>query len=513
MLPIADEQKDHEQEFVRTMLDASIHAILLAEPVYENGVITDFLVKAANTALITHAGIQPESATGVLITHLFPNCKKHGFFDVYIKTIHTGVQQRRELYYEDDRLEGWFDIAVSRHRSLLVINFQNITDTKNFQKEMEQSANHLHAIINTAQSGIFLFAPVKNETGEIIDFKFTDVNPAIASYVGQPPHHLIGELGSKWFPSYKEIGLFDKYKHTYETATSIRFVFHYDADGLDVWLDIMATKLDDEVLVTFTDFTSVKKLQLELEDTIKELTRSNASLRDFAYIASHDLQEPLRKIHFFADRLKQRFKPVLTGDGEMIIDRIEAASSRMGKLINDLLEYSQASSTDSDPVVVHVRDLINEVLFDLETTIQQKKATIIVGNMPVVKADPVMLRQMFQNLVGNALKYQQQDTAPKIVIRSSNVMGLEMGKRTKSADHHKQFHLIEVEDNGVGFEQEHAERIFQIFQRLHGRSQYPGTGVGLAIVQKVVENHNGYIWADSAPGKGATFSVLLPAIE
>lgn len=500
-----------EQDFVRALLEASIHAILLVEPMYENDVVNDFKIKATNAALTTHCGIQPAEVVDIPFSHIFPNFKKYGFFDLYITAFETKKQQRSQLYYKDEKLEGWFDFGVAPHGNILVINFGNITEHQNFQKELDLSAHNLNTIINTTQSGIFLFAPVQDLNGNIVDFKFTTANPSFASYVGKKPENIVGDLATKWFPGYKENGLFDQYKDTYETGRSKRFDFHYDADGIDVWLDIMATKLDNEVLITFTDFTSVKKLQLQLEETIKELTRSNASLQDFAYIASHDLQEPLRKIHFFADRLKQRYKPIIGKEGEMIIERIEAASSRMGTLINDLLDYSQVSSLPSNTSIVNLQDLINEVLFDLEAILQEKNAQVKVEKMPVLKADPILLRQMFQNLIGNALKYQEPGARPIIHIKAGKLPGKQLSKHIKSGDQHKEFYLIEVIDNGVGFLQENAERIFQIFQRLHGRSEYPGTGVGLAIVQKVIENHNGYIWATSTPGNGSTFHVLLPA--
>ena len=507
---MTNEQKEQEHGFLKTMLDASIQAILLLEPVYQNGGIENFSIKASNPALLAHVGLNPDEVLGLSLETVFPRYKEFGFFDLYHTAYLSKEHKRQQMYYKDERIEGWFDIGVAPHQQELVVNFVNITDHHNFQKELEQSTIHLNAIINTAQSGIFLFAPVRNERSDIVDFTFTNANPAFAAYVGQKPGTIIGQRGSQWFPSYVKNGLFERYKRTYETGNSDRFDFHYYDDGLDVWLDIMSSRLNHEVLVTFTDYTPVKKLQLQLEDTIKELKRSNANLQDFAYIASHDLQEPLRKIKFFADRLKTKYSEVLDGEGDLILNRIEAATGRMASLINDLLEYSQLSSSQSLIDSVSLANVVKEVLIDLETSIQQKQATIHLAELPVIKADGVMLRQMFQNLLSNSLKYSDPMVPPVINIFCNQMTGADSGIHVSPHDEQRMFYCVFIRDNGIGFEQVHAERIFQIFQRLHGRSEYPGTGVGLAIVQKVVERHNGYIAATSTPGKGATFKILFP---
>jgi light-regulated signal transduction histidine kinase (bacteriophytochrome) len=358
---------------------------------------------------------------------------------------------------------------------------------------------------------MFLLRAIKDNNGETIDFQFTMANKALASYVGQQPEMLIGERGSKWFPAYKHNGLFENYRDTYETGRTNRFEFHYNGDNIDVWLDIMSTKFEEEVLVTFTDYTAVKKLQLQLENSVNELKRSNTYLEEFAYAASHDLQEPLRKIQFYSDKMKSQIKRNEVAESFSMLERMDSAANRMRTLIEDLLAYSQLSSEKEVFKPVNMNALLREVTADLETLIKEKAAVISIGEMPIIIGDKRQLYQLFINLISNALKYSKAGVTPEVRIDSKLVSnGTDIPEPGTPLENRSYFQL-EVADNGLGFEQQYAKKIFHIFQRLHGRSEYPGTGVGLAIVQKVVENHKGWIVAESEPGEGSTFKCWLPA--
>lgn len=495
--------------FVQSMLDASMNGILLLEPVLDaGGILTDFTVIAANRAIAEHVGIEVKDAVNVKMSDLFPRYRECGFFNVYITAFATRMLQRTELLYKDDRIEGWYDLGVATNENLIVVTFTNVTEQKLYHEQIEKSAKRLDAIINTSQSGIFVFKPIFDDDGDVTDFRFTKANPTLASYVGQLQEALVGELGSRWFPAYKTNGLFDLYRHTYITSKTNRFDFHYNADGIDVWLDILSTKMDEEVLVTFTDYTSAKRLQLELEETVHELKRSNDNLEEFAYVASHDLQEPLRKIQYFSDRLKVFCNDEKDASG--IISRMEDATNRMRILIEDLLAYSRFSFKSNTAETTDLNELVKEVISDLEAMAAEKKASITVHDLPVVTGDKPQLRQLLQNLISNAIKYNRNDVALEIAISSKIVEGSQFEEKLPMHDTNKKFCVIEITDNGIGFDPAYSKQIFKIFQRLHGRSEYPGTGVGLAIVQKVAENHKGFVFAESTPGKGATFKVLLP---
>ncbi len=231
-----------------------------------------------------------------------------------------------------------------------------------------------------------------------------------------------------------------------------------------------------------------------------ELQRSNAHLEEFAHAASHDLKEPVRKIHFFTHQLKQQLSGQLKEEQTRAFNRIENATERMGALIDDLLLYSHVSQRPHEMESINLNDKLQRVLEDLELDIEEKKAIVNVSELPVVQGYRRQLQQVFQNLISNALKYSRAGVPPVILITANEV-----------TENGVAYHAIAVQDNGIGFEQQYAGRIFQMFTRLHGKAEYSGTGVGLSIVKKVVENHNGIIKVDSTPGEGSTFRVLLPA--
>jgi light-regulated signal transduction histidine kinase (bacteriophytochrome) len=317
-------------------------------------------------------------------------------------------------------------------------------------------------------------------------------------------------LLSKWFPLYKAQGTFDRYRKILETGEPARFDLHYVKDGYDVWVDVMAKKEGDEIMVTFHDYTPLKKAQLAQEALVKDLQRSNANLEDFAFAASHDLQEPLRKIHFFAHRIRTSYTDVLGEEGTDMFNRMEIATHRMRDLIDDLLEYSQTAQKPREQTLIDLNEIITEVISDLEPVINEKKAQITSDRLPEIKGDGAQLRQLFQNLLSNALKYTHPERIPFISIRTEIKTGRDSGFTLASENFSKPYHLIEITDNGIGFNQGDADKIFNVFQRLHGKSEYSGTGVGLAIVKKVVENHDGCIMAKGNPGAGAVFSLILP---
>jgi light-regulated signal transduction histidine kinase (bacteriophytochrome) len=243
----------------------------------------------------------------------------------------------------------------------------------------------------------------------------------------------------------------------------------------------------------------------------KELARSNTNLEEFAHAASHDMKEPIRKILTFSDRLRKSLETRMTDTEKHLFDRVESATQRMGLLVDDLLEFSHVSDRPLEKEEVDLKLRLDLALADLELLMEEKKAQVMVNELPIIKGYSRQLQQLFHNLIGNALKYSRQDQPPVVTISSQVVSGQAFPAKILPDQAEQRFHLIEVKDNGIGFEPEYAERIFGMFQRLHGKAEYPGTGVGLSIARKVVDNHDGYIWAESQPGEGATFKVLLPA--
>lgn len=253
--------------------------------------------------------------------------------------------------------------------------------------------------------------------------------------------------------------------------------------------------------------TERDKAEAAMREYANELMRSNRDLQDFANIASHDLQEPLRKIQTFSDLLQERYQAELDERGRAYIQRITDSAQRMQALILDLLIYSRVTSRGQPFERVDLNQSVRSVLNDLELQIEETQARIDRGHLPTIEADATQMRQLLQNLLSNALKFRNNGEPPRIKI-SARVYD-EVPARQRS-DRPVQCCELKVADNGIGFEQRYLDRIFQPFQRLHPRSEYQGTGMGLAICRKIVERHGGSITAQSRPGEGATFIVRLP---
>ena len=244
-----------------------------------------------------------------------------------------------------------------------------------------------------------------------------------------------------------------------------------------------------------------------LEKRTEDLLRSNKELEKFAYVASHDLQEPLRKVQAFGDRLQGKYADVLDERGRNYLERMRGASARMQTLINDLLTFSRVTTKAQPFVPLDLSQVAQDVLSDLEVQIERVGGQVEVDPLPSIEADPFQIRQLLQNLVSNALKFHRDDEPPFVKIQANHLPPHPNGSNGASP---KELCQIIVADNGIGFDLKYHDRIFQVFQRLHGRTAYEGTGVGLAICRKIVERHQGNIMAESEPGQGAKFIITLP---
>jgi signal transduction histidine kinase len=258
-----------------------------------------------------------------------------------------------------------------------------------------------------------------------------------------------------------------------------------------------------------------KQLEKQVQDRTKELAQNvidldkmNKELQSFAYISSHDLQEPLRKIQTFVTRILEKEYQNLSETGKDYFNRMKNAAERMQTLIDDLLAYSRTHTIEKDYKIINVGDIIDDIVKDLKEEIDHKEAIIDRGKMCDISIIPFQFRQLFYNLISNSLKFARANTPSRISIKSESVEG----KKLNFANVNKEISYCHItfQDNGIGFEAEYNEKIFELFQRLHGRKDYEGTGIGLAIVKKIVENHKGIITANGEEGKGATFDIYIP---
>jgi len=251
----------------------------------------------------------------------------------------------------------------------------------------------------------------------------------------------------------------------------------------------------------------VTQLNLQLLDNIHQLKATNEELDNFAYIASHDLQEPLRKIRTFSDMLMKKFGEEISESAAEYLEKIDRSSKRMQQLIDDILSFSRFSANSDAFKLTDLNEIAEQVLSDLELAIQDKKAKVSIVELPTLPVVPSMFRQLFQNLITNSLKFSKPDIPPMIEIKTATVKGM-MIPGIKPNMIKDEFHTITVTDNGIGFEEKYADMIFVIFKRLQNNKK--GTGIGLAICKKIADKHNGYIYAESKLNEGSTFTIAVP---
>ncbi len=444
-----------------------------------------------------------------------------------IRVIHPDGQER----WLSIRGQMFFQGAPRRaHR--LVGSAIDITERKRTEQTQQ-------LMLTGSTVAICLLQSIRDEQGQIVDFLYQGGNRAAETILGQSVETMMGKTLLQLWPGVKDI-FFNSYVQAVETGQPFRVENHYDYEGFDHWFEVSGVKNGDGFIMTFQDVTPQKKAQealhrsetryrqlsaeleaqvqqrtQQLQASVGELVRSNESLQQFAYIASHDLQEPLRKIQQFGDLIKTRDTD-LTEQSRQYLNRMQSAASRMSTLIKDLLNFSRISTQRDASGPVSLQSVVEGVVNTLDLRVQELGAQIQVGLLPTVSGDASQLGQLFQNLLSNALKFHRTERSgvpvpPHIQIRSARLSADQLPVGVKPVLTGAAYYQIEVADNGIGFDERYIDRIFQVFQRLHGKNQYAGTGIGLAICEKVVANHGGAITARSQPGQGATFTIYLPA--
>jgi PAS domain S-box-containing protein len=484
-----DQRLRDQQFYTRSLIESNIDAIMTTDP---SGVITD-----VNKQMEALTGCTRDELIGAPFKHYFTDPERA---DAGIKLVlsekkvtnleltarardgrETVVSYNATTFYDRDRkLQGVFAAA------------RDITERKRFEKLLLD-------IIDTVRQPLLVLDP---------EFRVTQANRAFCRTFRVKHEDTIGQV---------LFGLGDGQWDIRPLREMLRDnlpleaqLDDFDVDhvfpGIGRKIMLLNARLVSQgpteprmILLAIEDVTELRSTDTRLAEQRQELQRSNAALDEFASVASHDLQEPLRKILSFGERLNLSAGPALEGDARHQLERMLGAAARMSTLVTDLLRYSQVSTRVQRFVATDLARVAREVMADLETTIADAGGRVEVGALPVIDADESQMRQLLQNLLGNALKYRRADTPP--LVRLSCV---------SSRDQHC---TITVADNGIGFNDEYAEKIFKMFERLHGRAQYEGSGIGLAICKKIVERHNGTIAATSIAGKGATFTVTLPVTQ
>jgi two-component system CheB/CheR fusion protein len=444
------------------------------------------------------------------ITH---NLSDPNFINDIKEVIKSGVPVEKEVILRNNRyFLTLINPYLKRDKNIdgAVINFIDITESKKLSGIIE-------GVFNSSTNGITAKKAVRDKDNNIIDFEYLAVNTAYAEMFGKPAKHLIGRTLKQVFPDVRQEHI-DMCIEVVETGKNMKTEYHEYTD--DKWYENVVVKMFDGIVTTHCDITDKKKsteviannyqelknTSAQLVDSNIQLERSNMDLMQFASVASHDLKEPLRKIQVFGNILSDKLKERFTGEEIGYLNKIVQASGRMQTLIEDVLTVSKLSNNELPRTKVNLTRIINRIVEDLEITILEKKAIIEISKLPVIEGVQGQMHQIFQNLISNALKFNDKKI-PKISIREKQLTEIALNDNPVNGNIDN-FVCIEVTDNGIGFEGKYADKIFGIFQRLNGR-QFDGTGIGLAIVKKIVENHGGYIQAESVPGQGSSFLLYL----
>jgi PAS domain S-box-containing protein len=379
-----------------------------------------------------------------------------------------------------------------------------------------QFAHRRDLLLRTLIDALPDYIYVKNTEG-----RFIIANEAVARQLGfSSPDEVIGKSDFDLFPhalaaryrvEEQKIIQSGKGLHNYEGPTvdeskeeknrwvSTTKVILRDAQGkitgfIGLGLDITERKQAEDAL---------RSSERKLRQFTVQLERSNRELQDFAYVASHDLQEPLRKIVVFGERLKEKSGEALAAESRDYLERMQKAATRMQTLINDLLTFSRVTTKARPFAPIDLAEVTREVVSDLEARIEQVKGRVEVGALPVIDSEELQMRQLLQNLIGNALKFRRPEEPPVVKVAA----------RRFSDDSGRELCELTVSDNGIGFDEKYLDRIFNVFQRLHSRGEFEGNGMGLAIVKKIARYHGGDITAKSKPGVGTTFILTLPTLH
>ncbi|GAB4030311.1 hypothetical protein GCM10028809_23000 [Spirosoma gilvum] len=502
-------EKQQQQALVDLILTNSLNGWYVLDAVLnEQRDVIDFLFTRVNTVFLQVSGLSQEQVIGKRLLALFPATKDIGSFERYKQVYQTGIAQRSQAHYTAGSSDAWYDSVVAKlgERSLLV-TFADVTELKAKARELENKNYILDNIFTHSSNGISFGQVIRNQEGQIIDGKPIMANEAAIQLVGIPKELYFSKTSVELEPNILNTPYFQKIVHTMDTGEPSLVEYQLESTGR--WIEISLSRMDrDHLIIIFTDVTDIKAIELQKERLIDQLKRTNAALENFTRAASHDLKEPLRKVHLFTDRLHQRLAAKMNEEEIALMEKVKGANRRMMLLVDDLLAYADMSYATHLLEAVDLNEKVAEVLSDLELVIQEKGTTIEVAKLPVVNGYGRQLGQLFQNLISNALNYSKPGQPSAITITVKEIAKDKVAAPFIADSDH--YYLFQVKDNGIGFKQEYAETIFQVFTRLHSKEKYPGSGIGLSIVKKVAENHRGFVYAESQEGQGATFSVLLP---
>lgn len=496
------------QALISELFDTQPDSVVWFIPVFSNGqsaehLVSDFHPKYCNTAACKILGSEKSKVLEqpLLRSPLLDEVSRSRIFEQCLQVWKTG--EPIEFTYHSPGIDKYFNVQRSKVMNGILSITRDRTKEMLHEETIHEQAHLLNTILNSSLNGIYTLKAIKNTSNEIIDFEITHANAVFCKMSGKTQADVIGKSYLETFPHTKASGVFDRNRQVLVSGLAVRQELHYEGDGVDFWFDSSTTRISqDKIVISFNDISALKNTAVALTKSNEELRKSNQRLSEFTHVASHDLSEPLRKLLTYSILLNERYANSLDAAAKDYIHKITVTARRMQMLINDLLAYSEVSNGMDTNREISLAEIVKEVLNDIEVLVNESHAQVQIDDLPRIHGDQMQLRQIFQNLLTNAIKFQSQGVPPRIHVRD----GGEVIRKDKC------YFAVEVQDNGIGFDQSESAKIFNLFERLHNRNDYEGTGIGLAIVQQAMKNHNGLIEVNSVPGQGSCFKLLFERV-
>lgn len=500
--------REFTQKTLRNVLDNSLDGIMAFRAVRDKDRnITDFEWILANPVSFISTRQQERNLIGKRLLQVMPDVREDGLFDIYKEVVETGSPKQIVKSYVHDGFTNWFNITAVRLEDGFVVTFTDITGQKLQTLLIEERELLLKDAEQIANMGSWRWTEKDNELiwsdglFQILGKQRGVYSPSWNSFVENihPEDKLVME----------------NFLHELKTRRSpLKLDYRVELADRMRYLSITSKPVQQngsssDVLGTVIDITERKLYENQLKQYTSELKRSNEDLEQFAYVASHDLQEPLRKIRAFGDLAAKHLEKGDIAKSDYI-QRMQLAAARMQVLIEDLLLFSRVSRSTNVFEVIPMNTVLEEVVDDLNEQVKRENARVVVERMPDIKGERSHIKRLFQNLISNAIKFHKPQEVPIVTISGKVMRYTEIFDQFGITVSPKEYVTFQVKDNGIGFDEKYADRIFNIFQRLHGRNEYEGTGIGLSICRKIVMNHKGYILARSKEGVGSEFIVILP---
>ncbi len=498
-----------QSQLVNAVLTHSPAATALYRAVRDaSGEIVDFRPILANRQALRYVNMTEADFLNLSLRERMKDGGQKAY-EALLNVVETG--QPLNLEHKSVFTNNWLSTTATKFGDGFIATSQDINEHKRQHGIIEQQAVLFNGVMKSLRNGLVIYRIVRDSSGNFEDLEYIQVADSVLRDTGKTRGDLIGHRISQVFPGIEQTDYWPAYRRLIATGEDQYFETHYNQHGLDNHLLNWLTPIGSDLMVSaYYIINDLKHTQQELEHTVRELRRSNEDLEQFASIASHDLQEPLRKVQSFGNMLEARYSEALGNDGRDLIRRMQNAAGRMRNLVTGLLSFSRLSGEEKQPLSpVDLQGLMQELSADLLNTGEHPGARIdLKAQLPFVLGIESQLRHLFHNLLTNALKFRAAGRPPQVSVSSAAATEADMRQLAASA-RREEYVRIQVSDNGIGFEPEYAEKIFGLFERLHGMSEYQGTGIGLSIARRVAERHQGAIRAESEPGKGSTFVILL----